>query len=339
MSKNHSGSKSLIRLQKYIADCGVTSRRKAEDLISQGRVLVDGVKVRELGTKVDPETAIVQVDGQTIDLLTVDHLYLVMNKPRGCVTTVNDPQGRKTVMDFVPIDTRVYPVGRLDYLSEGLLLLTNDGDLGNKILHPRYQVTKTYEVKVFGRVNEVVLKKLRSGVESDGEVLKPKSVRIIKYLANKTWLEFRLTEGKNREIRRICEGCGVTIDKLRRVAIGNLSIEGIKPGSWEYITKAQLLERIGIKKDGTAHPKAVEYMSSKRTLNKNKMRKIASRSKAKIADSEEFNRYRKDEYYATLKLQKEAREKRIAEEKMKELLGTNVVRSYEKTTKKPNSRT
>jgi 23S rRNA pseudouridine2605 synthase len=118
MSKNHSGTKNLVRLQKYIADCGVTSRRKAEDLIVTGQVVVNGEIVRELGTKVNPVADFVQVAGKTIDLLTVDHIYLVMNKPRSCVTTLSDPQGRKTVMDLIPISTRVYPVGRLDYLSE-----------------------------------------------------------------------------------------------------------------------------------------------------------------------------------------------------------------------------
>ena len=338
MSKNHSGTKNLVRLQKYIADCGVTSRRKAEDLIVTGQVVVNGEIVRELGTKVNPVADFVQVAGKTIDLLTVDHIYLVMNKPRSCVTTLSDPQGRKTVMDLIPISTRVYPVGRLDYLSEGLLLFTNDGDLGNKILHPRFGVTKTYEVKVFGRVNEVILKKLREGVHTSEGFLKPKSVRIIKYLNQKTWLEFRLTEGKNREIRRICEACGLTIDKLRRVAIGNLSIEGIKPGQWEYITKTKLLEAIGINKDGSVSPKAQEYISGKKTVNKNKMQKFAKRSQAKLADSEEFNRYRKEEYYATIQLQKEAKQKRIEEEKLKALMETKLVPSFEKGAKKPSSR-
>jgi 23S rRNA pseudouridine2605 synthase len=335
MSKNHSGNKNQIRLQKYIADCGVTSRRKAEILMQEGKVEVNGQIVMELGTKVDPQEDLVVVDGKTIDLLTVDHIYLVMNKPRSCVTTVNDPQGRKTVMDFVPLKTRVYPVGRLDYLSEGLLILTNDGDLGNKILHPRFGVTKTYEVKVFGRVNEMILKKLRDGVHTSEGFLKPKSVRIIKYLQNKTWLEFRLQEGKNREIRRICEACGITIDKLRRVAIGNLSIEGIKPGQWEYINKSELLELIGINKDGSRRKDAQEFISTKKTLNKNKMVKFAKRSQAKLATAEEFSRYRKEEYYATLQLQKEARE-RMAAEKAKEEIA--IIPSFHKGKESPSSR-
>lgn len=334
MSKNHSGDKHLVRLQKYIADCGVTSRRKAEELILQGRVQINGRVHTQMGIKVDPAEDMISVDGLMIDKQTVDHVYLVMNKPRSCVTTVSDPQGRKTVMDFVPIKTRVYPIGRLDYLSEGLLLLTNDGELGNKILHPSFGVTKTYEVKVFGRVNEILLRKLRDGVQTSEGFLKPKSVRILEYLPNKTWLEFRLTDGKNREIRRICEACGVTIDKLRRVAIGNLSINGIKPGEWEYITKRQLLEHIGINKDGSPRKDAKEFFSAKKTLNKNKMTKISKRTTAKPADSEEFNRYRKGEYYETLKLQKLAKEKREAEKKAAEKEGTTFVPSFGKTSQK-----
>ncbi len=334
MSKNHSGDKHLVRLQKYIADCGITSRRKAEELILEGKVKVNGNTITEMGVKIDPTADFVAVNGEMIDVQTVDHVYLVMHKPRSCVTTVSDPQGRKTVMDLVPIKTRVYPIGRLDYLSEGLLLLTNDGELGHKILHPSFGITKTYEVKVFGRVNEALLKKLRDGVQSSHGFLKPKSVRILEILPNKTWLEFRLTEGKNREIRRICEACGVTIDKLRRVAIGALSIDGIQPGQWEYITKKDLLECIGINKDGTPRKDAKEYFSSRKTLNKNKMKKISSRSTAKMANSEEFNRYRKGEYYETLKLQKAAKIRRETEKKAEAEEGVILKPSYSSNVKR-----
>jgi 23S rRNA pseudouridine2605 synthase len=233
MSKNHKKELKLVRLQKYIADSGITSRRKAEDLITSGQVKVNGVKVTELGTKVDPLDDSVMVRGEIVDHRRVDNIYVVMNKPRGYITSVNDPEGRKTVMDLVaPIKQRIFPVGRLDYLSEGLLLMTNDGELANMIMHPRFEVIKTYEVKIFGRVNEVILKKLKAGTTGPDGVLKPKSVRVIETLPNKTWIEFRLNEGKNREIRRICEAAGVTIDKLKRVAIGALSINSIKPGDW-----------------------------------------------------------------------------------------------------------
>ncbi len=206
----------LIRLQKYIANCGVTSRRKAEVLITEGKVSINGKVVTELGTKVDPLKDAISVEGQFIDRNMVEDIYLVMNKPRGFVSTVHDPEGRKTILDLCrEISERIYPVGRLDYLSEGLIILTNDGDFAQSILHPSKSVTKVYEVKVFGIVNENILKKLRDGVIVDGQLLKPDSVRIIGQLPAKTWLEFRLTTGRNREIRKVCEEHGLTVDKLK----------------------------------------------------------------------------------------------------------------------------
>jgi 23S rRNA pseudouridine2605 synthase len=288
-----------IRLQKYIADCGITSRRKAENLILEGKVKVNGKPCTTLGTKVDTTQDVVMVNNEVIDIEAVDHLYLVLNKPRSCMTTMNDPEGRKTVMDLVPISTRVYPVGRLDYLSEGLLILTNDGELANKIIHPSFQIEKTYEVKVFGKINDTLLKKLRAGITAHDGKLKPKGVRIIEQLPNKTWLEFRLTEGKNREIRRICEACGVTIDKLKRVAIGGLAINGIAPGRWEYISKSDLLKAIGIKSDGTPLKNAVEYVSAKKTINVKKYNKV--QKETTLADSKEFTKFRKEVYFETIK--------------------------------------
>lgn len=294
-----------VRLQKYIADCGITSRRKAEDMILEARVEVNGQIVTEMGIKISPEEDVVSVDGKIIDKSAIDHLYILMNKPRGCVTTLSDPEGRKTVMDLLPISSRVYPVGRLDYLSEGLLIFTNDGDLANKIIHPSFGIVKTYEVKVFGKINEALLRKLRNGVHVDGYSLKPKSVRVIEQLPNKTWLEFRLEEGKNREIRKICEGSGVTIDKLKRVAIGNLNIVGIQPGKWVYISKSDLLKNIGINKDGEKLSYVdTEFVSEKKTVDVKKFSK--KQKNAKLASTEEYSRYRKEEYYTTLKIQAEA---------------------------------
>jgi len=325
-----SNSKS-IRLQKYIADCGVTSRRKAEELIAEGKVKVNERVVKEMGIKVDPQIDSVSVNGKIVDILTVDHLYLVMNKPRGYVTTVSDPEGRKTVMDLVPISTRVYPVGRLDYLSEGLLLFTNDGDLANKIIHPRFGITKTYEVKVFGKVSDVLLKKLRNGVDTPEGFLKPKLVRVIEQLPGKTWLEFRLEEGKNREIRRICEACDVTIDKLKRVAIGSLSVSTLQPGKWEYLSKSDLMKGIGITKDGTKRKDFKDYESDKKSID---VKKFSKKQKdAKPATAKEFSRYRKDEYYATIKLQKEAKEKRTLL-KLQQEGEVKLIPSYKSKTKK-----
>lgn len=338
MSKNHKKEIKVIRLQKYIADCGVTSRRKAEDLIQEGHVKVNGRKVTELGTKVDPLNDAIMIKGEIIDVKGVDHIYAVLNKPRGYVTTVSDPEGRKTVMDLVKaISQRIYPVGRLDYLSEGLLIMTNDGELSNMIMHPRFEVIKTYEVKVFGKITDTVLKKLRAGIDGPDGKLKPKTVRVIEQLPNKTWIEFRLNEGKNREIRRICEACGITIDKLRRVAIGSLAIDNIKPGDWGFITKSELLKLVGLNKDGTINPAAEEYISRKKTVDVKRVNK--SQKDAKVADDKEFQKYKKENYLETIKLQKEIRAK--IEEKKKEDAekGIKVAPSFSKTiTKTTNSK-
>lgn len=289
---------SQVRLQKYIADCGITSRRKAEDLIVQGRVTVNGQVVRELGTKVEPDKDAVLVDGKVADIDSVEPVYLVMNKPRSIMTTVNDPEGRKTVMDLcMEISERIYPVGRLDYLSEGLLLLTNDGDLANKIIHPSSDIVKVYEVKVFGAVNDFLLTKLRNGVHIDGMLTKPKSVRVIKQLKTKTWLEFRITEGKNREIRRICEAAGLTVDKLKRMAIGGLTVEGIAPGNYRLVSKKNLLDAIGIDSDGRKVRDAAEYFSSKKSIS---LKKKGAQS-CTAADDKAFEKFRREKYFDSIK--------------------------------------
>lgn len=302
-----------IRLQKFIADCGVTSRRKAEVLMTEGRVVVNEQVVTELGTKVTPGKDIVQVDGAVIDRDANDKLYILLNKPRAIMSTVSDPEGRRTVIDLCKgIHTRIYPVGRLDYLSEGLMILTNDGDFANSILHPRYEVTKVYEVKVFGQVNENILHKIRDGVKSKGEELKPLSVRVIKQLPTKTWLEFRLVEGKNREIRRICEECDLTIDKLRRVAIGNLSIDGIQPGCFQIVNKSEILRRIGVDKSGKK-VEETEYVSQKKSISKK--RRMKFRGKGLVADRKEYQIFRKETYNDVVKVIKE-RDERIRVEKL-----------------------
>lgn len=299
-----------IRLQKFIADCGITSRRKAEELIVQGRVQLNGMTVAQLGTKVNPDSDVVMVDGQVADLNSVKKVYVVMNKPRGYVTTVSDPEGRRTVVDLVrEVSERIYPVGRLDYLSEGLLIMTNDGEMANLIMHPRYDITKVYEVKVFGAVGEALLKKLRSGAQLEDGFVKPKSVRIIKQLPTKTWLEFRLGEGKNREIRKICESCGLTVDKLKRVAIGGLVVEGITPGGVRYITKTQLLKAVGLNPDGSKSKDAVEYVSSKKSVN---LKKKGAQD-CTSADDKAFTKFRKDTYFESIKKIEES--KKLAHKK------------------------
>ena len=299
----------LIRLQKFIADCGITSRRKAELLITEGKVTLNGKKVTELGTKVDPKKDAVSVDGQFIDQKSIQKIYLVMNKPRGCVTTLNDPEERPTVMNYCQeISERIYPVGRLDYLSEGLLILTNDGELANNIIHPSREVVKVYEVKIFGVINNELLDRLRNGVSYENRILKPLSVRVIGQLQNKTWLEFRLQDGKNREIRRICEECDLTVDKLKRVAIGNLSVDGIRPGSYRMYTKKELLKAVeGLSKSKDARENM--FKSSKKTINIGKK----GIQRGSLANNYGFQKLRRDVYFESLREIKlrQAEEKKI----------------------------
>lgn len=289
-----------IRLQKFIADCGVTSRRKAEHLIIQGRVEVNGQVVTELGTKVNPHNDIIMVDGHLADLNAVEPIYLMLHKPRGYVTTLNDPEGRETVMDFVKeISERIYPVGRLDYLSEGLLLMTNDGEFANMVMHPKYNVTKVYEVKVFGSVTETIINKLKAGAYLEEGFVKPTSVRVIKQLPTKTWIEFRLNEGRNREIRRLCEAVGLTVDKLKRLAIGGLSVEGVAPGKFRLMSKQQMLSYIGLNEDGTARKvlNAEGFISTKKTIDLKKKRP----QPGTVADDETFQKFRRETYFDSLK--------------------------------------
>jgi 23S rRNA pseudouridine2605 synthase len=290
-----------IRLQKFIADCGITSRRKAEHMITQGRVTVNGDVVMELGTKVDPNNDIVLVDGHLADLNAVEPIYLMLHKPRGFVTTLNDPEGRETVMDLVKdVSERIYPVGRLDYLSEGLLIMTNDGEVANMIMHPKYNVTKVYEVKVFGSVTETILNKLRAGAYLEEGFVKPSSVRVIKQLPTKTWIEFRLNEGRNREIRRLCEAVGLTVDKLKRLAVGGLSVEGVAPGKYRLMSKVQMLTAIGLNEDGTLKKvlNAEGFLSTKKTIDLKKKRP----QPGTVADDETFKKFRRETYFESLKL-------------------------------------
>ena len=278
-----------VRLQKYIADCGITSRRKAEDLIVKGRVKINGTTVTLLGTKIDPEKDTVLVDGSLADHRSVQKLYILLHKPRGYVTTVSDPQGRDTVMDLIrEVSERVYPVGRLDYLSEGLLLMTNDGEVANTIMHPRHEVIKVYEVKIFGVLDPQMLYKLREGVTVEGELLKPLSVRPLKQLDNKTWVEIRLAEGKNREIRKICEALDITIDKLRRVAIGNLTINGIAPGRYVYLSKKDIYNGLNLKSDYFSPKKSITIKARKSTVKK-------------MANDVSYKKYRKDTYNSVMR--------------------------------------
>jgi 23S rRNA pseudouridine2605 synthase len=260
-----------------------------------------------------------------------------MNKPRAYITTLSDPEGRPTVMDLIfGVKQRIFPVGRLDYLSEGLLILTNDGDLANMIMHPKYEVEKVYEVKVFGHVNEGILAKIKRGVMTEDGLLKPKSVRVIEQLPNKTWLEFRLNEGKNREIRKICEAVELTVDKLRRVAIEGLNIQSLSPGKYVFTTRKELLKALGLTEDGKKFAKRT-FMSAKKSLNVAKVSKIVSKT-ARPADDKKFQAFRRENYYETVQSIKDLKMRQAEEDAIKasEAEAQENAARFARTMKKPS---
>jgi 23S rRNA pseudouridine2605 synthase len=230
----------LERLQKIIATAGVASRRKAEELITSGHVQVNGTTITELGSKADAETDHIRVNGKLLQREQQRHLYLLLNKPKGYVTTANDPQKRPTVMDLVRgVKGRVYPVGRLDYASEGLLIMTNDGELANLLMKAASHVSKTYVVKVAGTPTEEAIAKLRGGISiatDDGKRVRtgPAAVRIVKQAAN-PWYEITLIEGRNRQIRRMFEAVGHHVEKIKRVRYGPLALD-VPPGEYRSLT-------------------------------------------------------------------------------------------------------
>ena len=231
------------RLQKILAAAGICSRRKAEELILLGHVKVNGQVVNTLGVKADPNTDFISVDDKVLDLGGVERHYYLLNKPRGYISSTTDPQGRPTVLDLIPVgDTRLYPVGRLDYASEGLLVLTNDGDVANQLMHPSTGVRRVYAVKVKGLVSDDQLRQLRRGVHLADGFVKPLRVRRGERLQHKSWIELELTEGKNLEVRRIFAVLGLEVDRLRRVAIGPFHIQMVPVGKFVRLNKRQIQE-------------------------------------------------------------------------------------------------
>ncbi|MCE5213040.1 MAG: rRNA pseudouridine synthase [Deltaproteobacteria bacterium] len=228
------------RLQKIIAAAGIDSRRHVEVLITTGRVSVNGKIVTELGVKADPQVDVIRVDGNTISVEKTFY-YIALHKPAEYVTTMSDPQNRPTVVDLVrDVPERVYPVGRLDYESSGLLLLTNDGDFAQKIQHPRFQVPKTYRVKITGRLSREELKQIASGVKLPDGIFKPENLKVEKFNDKSTWLSLTLREGKNRIIRRGFEAAGRQVARLVRESIGNITLTGLKEGQWRDLTSREI---------------------------------------------------------------------------------------------------
>ncbi|MGO0122731.1 pseudouridine synthase [Desulfothermobacter acidiphilus] len=229
------------RLQKVLARAGVASRRRAEELIRSGRVKINGQVVQRLGTKVDPERDTIEVDGKELALIPERKIYLAFYKPQGVVTTLHDPQGRPQVTDYLQgISERVFPVGRLDYDSEGLLLLTNDGELAHRLLHPRFHVPKTYLVWVRGKVGREQLRRLREGMElEDGPTL-PADVVIKRSARGETLLQLTIREGRKRQIRRMLRALGYEVKRLKRVAIGPVWLGPLRPGNWRPLTPREV---------------------------------------------------------------------------------------------------
>jgi len=230
----------LERLQKIISAAGITSRRASEELILAGRVTVNGTVVTELGSKADPATDTVAVDGKPLTIAS-RKLYILLNKPVGYLTTLDDPEGRPLVTDLLKeVGERVYPVGRLDYNSEGLLLLTNDGEWANHLMHPRHEVEKEYHVRVRGKVHKSQLDQLAGGVEIEGRKTAPARVCMIKEGEQNDWFSITIHEGRNRQVRRMCEAVSLSVVRLRRVRYGMLAMGALKPGEFRYLTEAEV---------------------------------------------------------------------------------------------------
>jgi len=233
------------RLQKYLANCGVASRRKCEEYILQGKVKVNGKVVTELGIKVNPEKDIIQFDNKTIKENT-KHIYILLNKPIGYVTTSDDQFGRDTVLDLVKVRERIVPVGRLDMYTSGALILTNDGDFVYKVTHPKHEINKTYTVTVKGIVQNNEVEQLREGVQIEDYTTKPAKVKILKTDIEKDFsrLEITIHEGKNRQVRKMCEAVGRKVLALHRSKIGNIGVKDIELGKWRYLNSKEVEELI-----------------------------------------------------------------------------------------------
>ena len=229
-----------IRLQKFVADAGLMSRRAAEGEIEKGNFAVNG-HVAQTGMKIDPQNDMVTYKGKRIKYEKRQYTYIMLNKPRGYLSSTSDDRGRKCVTDLLDgVDARVYPVGRLDMISEGMILLTDDGELKNRLTHPRHTIGKIYRVKVAGSVTESQYDILTSPLEIDGYTIKPVEVTISDEDESGTVLKMTLFEGRNRQIRKMCEEAGLTVKRLSRVSIGNLKLDGLPVGKWRYLDQEEV---------------------------------------------------------------------------------------------------
>lgn len=237
------------RLQKYIARCGVASRRKSEELILESKIKVNGTIVRELGTKINPQTDIVEFNGNRI-YPEERKVYIMLNKPEGYVTTLSDEKGRNTILDLIDIEERVFPIGRLDYDSSGLLILTNDGDIYNKIIHPRVEINKKYIAVCSGKFTNLEIAKFNTGVDIGGYVTSKANIEVIdveNYYNRKndcetvkSTVEITIHEGKNRQIRRMCSALNHNVVELKRISVGDLKLGNLKKGNYRFLTESEI---------------------------------------------------------------------------------------------------
>ncbi|MDW8066977.1 MAG: pseudouridine synthase [Aquificaceae bacterium] len=234
------GGKVLVRLNRYLSMCGIASRRKADELILQGRVKVNGLVVKELGWRVDPQEDLIEVDGREVKPAT--HRYIILYKPCCYLTSLGQPKdGKKTIRELIKdVPERVYPAGRLDYNAEGLLILTNDGELANRIMHPRHKLPKTYLVWVLGKVSKETVERMQKGAMLEDGFAKPDSVRLIKHKEGKSLLQIVFHEGRKHIVKRFVSRFGHKVVRLKRVAIGPIELGSLKPGQWRDLTKEEL---------------------------------------------------------------------------------------------------
>lgn len=235
-----------MRLNKFLSNSGVASRRKCDELISQGKVFVNGKVVSELGLQINEKKDKVMVEGKQIKLPS-SFVYIKLNKPKGYACTAHDEKGRKTIYELIDTDERLFSIGRLDYDTEGLILLTNDGDFANKVAHPKYAIEKEYRVTVEGQIKESELAVLRKGVVVDGERMPSAKVEFLSADDKFTKLSVVIDEGQNRQIRRMFEAIGKSIRLLKRVRIGQVRLGGLKRGDYRDLTEDELNSLVGIK--------------------------------------------------------------------------------------------
>ncbi len=230
-----------MRLQKYLAECGIASRRKCEEYIIQGKVEVNGKIVTELGTKIDFEKDKIKFNNKEIKP-EKKHVYILLNKPIGYVTTADDQFGRDTVLDLVKVKERIVPVGRLDMYTSGALILTNDGDFVYKVTHPKHEINKTYNATLKGIIQSDEVEKLRNGVKIDDYTTKPAKVKILKTDTEKdiSRIEITIHEGKNRQVRKMCEAIGRNVIALHRSKIGSINVKDLPLGKWRYLTSKEV---------------------------------------------------------------------------------------------------